>query len=124
MGNNIVTQGTLILRDLIVLGKHGASQPERDRFQRFKITCSLQVNLVSAVKSDNLNDTINWSNVRKQIISVVQDNSFNLMEHLASRICEDLAQDKRIQKISLLVEKPDAYNDCTPSVSLDFINQT
>lgn len=124
MGNNIETSAQLVIKDLIVLGKHGATDAEREKAQRFRISCTLKLDLEPAMKSDDLNDTVNWSTVRKQIISVVQHNSYNLMERLADEICQSISKDTRIQNVSLFIEKIDAYVDCIPAVKVNFVNHT
>jgi dihydroneopterin aldolase len=108
----------LFIKDLIVEGKHGVQDSEKLNPQDFKISVHITWDKTEPNISDKLEDTLNWSMLRKQIIEIVQINSFNLMERLAQEISTQLLIDKRIKKLIVNIEKINAYHDCVPGVKL------
>jgi dihydroneopterin aldolase len=109
----------LFIKDLIVEGKHGVHEHEKINPQRFKISVRLYLKETQPNISDELEDTVNWSAARKQIINVVETNSFNLMERLAQEIADKLLEDKRIERLTVVIDKIDAFSSKTDSLSGD-----
>jgi 7,8-dihydroneopterin aldolase/epimerase/oxygenase len=108
----------LFIKDLVVTGKHGVNESEKLMPQRFKISVHILLKDTEPNKSDDLNDTVDWSYLRKQIIKAVESTSFNLMERLAQEITSQIMTDTRIKKLELVIDKIDAFSDCTPGVKL------
>jgi FolB domain-containing protein len=109
----------IYIKDLVVEGKHGVHQREKDHPQRFNINAELTINTAKAGLSDDLEDTLNWSRLRATIINTVQDNSFNLVERLAREIATQILLDKRVRKLVLSVDKPDAFKTGVPGIRLE-----
>lgn len=70
-----------------------------------------------AGKSDNIEDTIDYKSITKEIISYVENGQFNLIEKLVTGIGDIVMKDKRILKSTTTVDKPGALR-YTDSVSL------
>jgi len=109
----------IYIKDLVVEGKHGVHQREKDHSQRFSINAELTIDIAKAGLSDELADTLNWSRLRTTIIDTVQNNSFNLVERLAQEIAVQILLDKRVQKLVLSVDKLDAFKTGVPGVRLE-----
>ncbi|HJE19576.1 MAG TPA: dihydroneopterin aldolase [Aliicoccus persicus] len=90
-----------------VYGYHGALNAEREIGQYFIIDVSLYLDLMSASKTDALDETINYAEVYQLIETDVKNNPVNLIEHLGGRIIEQLfATYDKINEIKLTVTKP------------------
>jgi FolB domain-containing protein len=109
----------IYIKDLVVEGKHGVHQREKDHPQRFNVTAELTIDIAKAGLSDDLEDTLNWSGLRTTIIDTVQNNSFNLVERLAREIAARILLDKRVRKLVLSVDKPDAFKTGVPGIRLE-----
>ena len=109
----------IYIKDLVVEGKHGVHQREKANPQRFSINAELTIDIAKAGLSDELADTLNWSRLRTTIIDTVQNNSFNLVERLAQEIAVQILLDKRVRKLVLSVDKPDAFKTGVPGVRLE-----
>ena len=112
----------IYIRDLEVEAKHGVHPHEKAMAQRFSITVELTVDIAQAALSDDLADTLNWSHLRDTIVATAQNNSFNLVEKLAQEIADQLLQDKRIQKLTVAIDKLDAFDNGVPGVRLEATN--
>lgn len=109
----------IYLKDLTASGRHGVNPQEKIEAQPFKLTIRLTVNDETAVQSDNLSDTLNWSEVRRDVIHLVESTSFNLIEKLAGEIAGFLLKDKRVESVSISIDKPKAFgDDNVPGITL------
>ncbi len=114
----------IYIRDLVITAKHGVHQVEKQRPQRFYIQLELAVDTAKAATSDDLADTLNYSGVRATVIDTVQNNSFNLIEHLGHEIAHRLlASDRRIENVQLSIEKLDVFDSGVPGVRLEVNRQ-
>jgi FolB domain-containing protein len=109
---------TIYIKDLVVSGTHGHHPHEKTKPQLFGVSVELQV-ADKATDSDDLADTVNWSSVRDQIINVVQNNSFNLIEKLAQAIGEELIKDRKIKKATVAVDKLEAFESGVPGARIE-----
>jgi dihydroneopterin aldolase len=108
---------TIYIKDLIVGAKHGWHPHEKQREQRFKISVEMETE-TRANQTDQLEDTFNWSQMRDQIVAVTKNNSFNLVEKLAQAIADELLKERRIQKVKVVIDKLDAFDNGVPGVRL------
>jgi dihydroneopterin aldolase len=109
----------IYIKDLVVEARHGIHEHEKAKSQRFIINLELTVDLTRAAASDDLADTLNYSELKQAIIDITQNNSFNLIERLAGAIADELLADTRIQKLSLAIDKPDAFKNGSPGIRLE-----
>lgn len=109
----------MYINDLIIEAKHGVHQHEKNNSQRFKVSVTLTVNIARAGVSDDLADTLDWSDLRRKIISVVQNNTFNLIERLAQEVADSILIDQRVEKVGVTIDKLDAFPDCIPGIKLE-----
>ncbi len=80
----------IILRGAQFHGKHGVSPEERVVGGRVIVDLELEYDLSAAGVSDNLADTINYSDVFKTVRGLVEDHDTNLLETLAELIAKAL----------------------------------
>jgi dihydroneopterin aldolase len=109
----------IYIKDLVVEGRHGVHQREKDNPQRFSINVEATIDNAKAGLSDDLADTLDWSRLRAAIIDTVQNNSFNLVERLAGEIAAQILLEKRVRKLVLSVDKPDAFKTGVPGVRIE-----
>lgn len=109
----------LYIKDLIVAGKHGVHDHERETAQRFKVTVELSITGSKAVVSDSLNDTPDWSRLKAGIIEIVEGESYNLIERLAMEIAARMLANKRVGKVVVSVDKIDAFDSGVPGIRLE-----
>lgn len=112
----------LYIRDLVVAGTHGVHDHEKESPQRFSISVELTVARSKAIVSDDLTDTHDWSHLRQDIIGIVENKSYNLMERLAMEIAAKILEDKRLSKVKVTIDKVDAFESGIPGVELE-VNQ-
>lgn len=108
----------IALRNVRAYGRHGANPGERDAEQPFDIDVEIAIDLAAACASDDLDDTVNYAELHKRILDVVQSTSFALLERLASQIVHEIFRDPRVARVCVAVGKPNLLQGATPSVRI------
>lgn len=109
---------TIYIKDLVVEAKHGVKPEEKRHTQSFVFNVELTIDSRAGV-TDDLADTVNYSDVKKIITDIAQNNSFNLIEKLAQAIADRILRDKRVKKVIISIDKPDVYDNGTPGIRLE-----
>lgn len=110
---------TVCIKDLVIKAKHGVKPEEKEHAQRFVFNIELTVNDNPAGISDDLADTINYSEVKKAIIDIARNNSFNLIEKLAQTVADRLLADGRVKKVVVRIDKPNVWDNGVPGIRLE-----
>src|SRR2546423_3537676 len=95
----------IVLEGMVFSGKHGVSDAERARSQRFKVDIELDADLSRAVRSDRIEDTIDYRRVRAIAKEVIEGEPARLIETLAGRIARKALQEPRVAAVSVTVTK-------------------
>jgi dihydroneopterin aldolase len=74
--------------------------------------------LRQAEATDELEDTVNYSNIKRHVAEVVEKSSHRLLESLAADILDALFSDSRIEIARVRISKPERLGGATPSVTL------
>jgi len=99
--------GKISLDKIEIFAKIGAFEYERKMRQKFLITVSFELDLVPAAKDDDLNKTVDYSQIVK-LCREKAENSYQLIETLAVEIAEDIHQKFEIvSDIHVEVAKPE-----------------
>ncbi len=98
----------IILTGIEVLGRHGCSEFERQHEQLFVVDAELYLDLSQAGKTDDLGDTIDYSQVLSDIKKIVGGTPRNLIETVAQDICEILLRKYfLLDGLKIVLHKPD-----------------
>lgn len=95
----------ILISGLRELGVHGVLPEEQLRPQPFQVDIELTIDAQVAGKSDDLDDTVDYSAVCEAVSRVVSSESYALLERLAERIAEVCASDPRVLGVAVEVRK-------------------
>ena len=99
----------ITIEGLEVFAYHGCNPEERRDGQIFLLDILLEFDSGKACRSDNLEDTVNYSAVAKRTAAIFTDPPCNLLEHAAYRTAKGIKEEfARIERVTLRVHKPDA----------------
>jgi 7,8-dihydroneopterin aldolase/epimerase/oxygenase len=90
---------------MVFSGKHGVSETERARSQRFIVDVELEADLSRAARSDRIEDTVDYRRVRAIAKEVIEGEAARLIETLAGRIARNVLQVPRVAAVSVKVTK-------------------
>jgi dihydroneopterin aldolase len=109
----------IYIKDLIIEAKHGVHQHEKQTEQRFCVSVEVVIDALKAGISDDITDTLDWSALKQTVISIVKNNTFNLMERLAQEICNQILLDQRVEKVTVSIDKLDAFKTGFPGIKVE-----
>ena len=98
----------LFIRDLKTRCIIGLNEEERINKQDVIINIVLYGDLTEACCSDNIRDTIDYKEIKKNILFMVENSSFLLIEKLAGEIASVCFSDPKVLKADVTIDKPGA----------------
>ncbi len=96
------------IRDLKLHCIIGINENERTEKQDVIINVTLYADLKKASSSDNIDDSVDYKIMKKNIISMVEKSSFFLIEKLASEIANLCLGNKMVKIVTVTLDKPRA----------------
>jgi FolB domain-containing protein len=98
----------IYITDLLLRCVIGLNDWERTQKQDVLINITLYADLSRPCQSDRIEDSIDYKELKKQIIAIVENSSFYLIERLADRIAQICLAHPLVKAVSLRVDKPGA----------------
>src|SRR5437899_12512821 len=95
----------IVLQGMSCSGRHGARTAEWEQAQEFKVDVELETDLSEAGRTDRLQDTVDYSEVRAIAKAIIEGQSVKLLETLAARIAERTLALQRVKAVSVRVTK-------------------
>jgi len=102
----------VLIKDLLLDLKLGYYDFEKEKTQKVKF--SLEINYEDKKPSNDkdLKSIVNYARIVKLIKKLVKNKHYNFLETLAEDVFDELFKDKRIDKITLQIEKLEIMKDC------------
>lgn len=98
----------ICIKNLRVSSILGVYEEERRTERDIVINIRFEYDADAALRSDAIEDAIDYKQVRDSIVNFVTGTQFMLIEKLADGIVQELASDRRIRKLHVEVDKPHA----------------
>ena len=95
----------ILLEGVSFQGRHGVRPAERERLQEFKVDIELDCDLSEPGKSDRIEDTVDYRQVRSIVKDVIEGESQKLLERLAALIADRVLQLQRVAGVSVRISK-------------------
>lgn len=96
------------IKDLLLRTIIGINSEERVNKQDVLINITLYTDHSAAADSDDIKAAVNYRTITKQIIELVEDSQFFLVEKLAMEIVKLCLADPQVERAVVTVEKPGA----------------
>ena len=103
----------VIIKELILDLKLGYFDFEKVKPQKVKF--NIEVNYEDKKPSDDkdIKSIVNYAKIVRLIKKLIKNKHYNFLETLAEDVFDELFKDKRIDKISLQIEKLEIMKDCS-----------
>lgn len=98
----------LFIRDLTARCILGIFPEERTKTQEVIINITLFADTRQAGKTDCIEDTVDYKSIKNQVLSLVENSSFFLVEKLAQQIADCCLRAEGVQEVQVSVDKPGA----------------
>ncbi len=99
---------TIKIKDLKLRTILGVEEWERKVKQDIIINIVIEFDASKAAESDDLNDTVDYKSMKQNIIKLVEDSQFFLVEKLAAEVIGICMSDQLVKKASVEIDKPHA----------------
>lgn len=99
---------TIYLQDIELFVIIGNNPEEKLRKQKLIVSVFLELDTSMAAVSDAIEDTVNYSEICKEIKNLQDSTQCNLIESFAEKVAQTCLTNKKVQAVSVKVEKPEA----------------
>jgi len=103
----------ILIKDLTLDLKLGYYNFEKDKPQKVKFTLEVEYRDKKPTNDKDLKSIVNYDKIVKLIKKLVKNKHYNFLETLAEDVFNELFKDKRIDKITLQIEKLEIMKDCS-----------
>ena len=103
----------ILIKDLTLDLMLGYYDFEKDKPQKVKFTLEVDYRDKKPTNDKDLNSIVNYDKIVKLIKKLVKNKHYNFLETLAEDVFDELFKDKRIDKITLQIEKLEIMKDCS-----------
>jgi 7,8-dihydroneopterin aldolase/epimerase/oxygenase len=111
---NAASEDRILLEGMIFHGRHGTLPAERELGQPFVVDIELRLDLQAAGLSDDLTQTVDYSEIHRQAKEIVEGPPVSLTETVAERIAGAVMENYlEVEAIRVRVAKPDVRLDNT-----------
>ncbi len=114
MKNNFIYDNlsTIKVEKLRIRAYIGFNKLEQEKLQDLIINYSFKYNVSEAVENDDIKYGINYKQITKDIIALVENQNFFLLETVAEKVWELLKNQPYIIDVEVAIEKPNALRFC------------
>ena len=98
----------IFISDLLVRGIIGINPDERVNEQDICVNVVMWADTSRAASTDDIDDTVNYRTISKQIIAHVGSGEPMLVERLVREIADICLEDARVDRVEVAVDKPGA----------------
>ena len=103
----------ILIKDLTLDLKLGYYDFEKNKPQKVKFTLEVDYRDKNPTNDKDLKSIVNYDKIVKLIKKLVKNKHYNFLETLAEDVFDELFKDKRIDKITLQIEKLEIMKDCS-----------
>ena len=103
----------VIIKELILNLKLGYFDFEKEKPQKVKFSLEANYQDKKPTNDKDLKSIVNYSKLVRLIKKLVKNKHYNFLETLAEDVFDEIFKDKRIDKISLKIEKLEIMRDCS-----------
>ena len=106
--HTLPTRTTITIRNLALRTIIGFNEWEKTKKQDVVINIELDFDPRDAIKSDNVADTLDYKQIKRSVIDLVESSRYNLVEKLTHAIVEKIMENPRVHALNVTVDKPHA----------------
>ena len=103
----------ILIKELILDLKLGYYDFEKQKNQKVKFTVEVNYRDKKPTNDKDLKSIVNYDKIVSLIKKLIKNKHYNFLETLAEDVFDELFKDKRIDKITLQIEKLEIMKDCS-----------
>ena len=99
----------ILLEGMAFYGYHGVNPSEKKDGQPFVVDLEMEIDLKAAGDSDNLDDTVDYSQAYGIVKMIIEGQSRNLLESVAEALAQNLLHSLPVDGVKVKVTKPQVH---------------
>ena len=103
----------VLIKELILNLKLGYYDFEKQKLQKVKFSLEANYKDKKPTNDKDLKSIVNYDKLVRLIKKLTKNKHYNFLETLAEDVFDEIFKDKRIDKISLQIEKLEIMKDCS-----------
>ena len=103
----------VLIKELVLDLKLGYYEFEKESAQKVKFNVEVNYEDKKPSNDKDLKSIVNYAKIVKLIKRLIKNKHYNFLETLAEDVFDELFKDRRIDKISLQIEKLEIMKDCS-----------
>ena len=103
----------VLIKELILNLKLGYYDFEKEKPQKVKFSLEVNYKDKKPTSDKDLKSIVNYDKLVRLIKKLTKNKHYNFLETLAEDVFDELFKDRRIDKISLQIEKLEIMKDCS-----------
>jgi len=109
---------TVFIKNLIIQEIIGFHQHEKIKKQKIKFNIVLDISQSSIPDEKDIKSIVDYEKITKKIENLTKSKKYNFLESLAEDSFKEIFDDKRINSVTIKIEKPEAIKN-TESVGVE-----
>ena len=102
---------TVFIKDFIIEEIIGIHKHEKIKKQKIKFNIVLDINQSSIPDEKDIKSIVDYEKITKKIENLTKSKKYNFLESLAEDSFKEIFEDKRINSITIKIEKPEAIKN-------------
>ena len=102
---------TVFIKDFIIEEIIGIHQHEKIRKQKIKFNIVLDVNQNSLPNEKDIKSIVDYEKITNKLENLSKSKKYNFLESLAEDSFKEIFEDKRINSVTIKIEKPEAIKN-------------
>ena len=109
---------TVFIKDFIIKEVIGIHEHEKIKKQKIKFNIVLDVNQSYVPDEKNIKSIVDYEKITNKLENLTKSKKYNFLESLAEDSFKEIFEDKRINSVTIKIEKPEAIKN-TESVGVE-----
>ena len=102
---------TVFIKDFIIEEIIGVHEHEKIKKQKIKFNIVLYVDQSVIPNEKDIKSIVDYEKITNKLEHLVKDKKYNFLESLAEDSFKEIFEDKRINSVTVKIEKPDAIKN-------------
>ena len=109
--NKSAVKRTVFIKDFIIEEIIGIHEHEKIKKQKIKFNIVLDVNQSFAPDEKDIKSIVDYEKVTNKLENLAKSKKYNFLESLAEDSFKEIFEDKRINSVTIKIEKPEAIKN-------------
>ena len=109
---------TVFIKDFIIKEIIGIHEHEKIKKQKIKFNIVLDINQIYVPDEKNIKSIVDYEKITNKLENLAKSKKYNFLESLAEDSFKEIFEDKRINSVTIKIEKPEAIKN-TESVGVE-----